>query len=184
MFDSSMHSHGGRLYDTTNTGHMLYFVFFSKNGLKQSVARPSLRFLLSFAKSKNSLSKSCHASPSAGWLISFSLGYCFTLCHCADSDASLVANILFSLGANGKCRNTFYGIFFLSRSFHLDRSQMGQLSSLAYCFLNNTQLLKHTYIESYPKPNSFRRFFASLYDLGSVLHSENASAKASLLRQK
>jgi hypothetical protein len=44
-FDSSMHSHGGRLYGTTNTGHMLYFVFFSKNGLKLSVARPSLRFL-------------------------------------------------------------------------------------------------------------------------------------------
>jgi hypothetical protein len=29
---------------------MLYFVFFSENGLKSSVARPSLRFLTSFAK--------------------------------------------------------------------------------------------------------------------------------------
>jgi hypothetical protein len=47
---------------------------------------------------------------------------------------------------------------------------MGQSPSLAYCFLNSTQLVKHTCIESYPRPNSFIRFFASLYDLGSVLH--------------
>jgi hypothetical protein len=118
--DSSMHSHGGRLYGTTNTGHMLYFVFFSKNGLKPSVERPSLMFLASFAKSRNYLSKSCHASPSVGWLISFSLSCRFTLCHCADSNASLAANILFCLGANGKCCNTFCGIFFLFGSFHLD----------------------------------------------------------------
>src|SRR6185369_14691236 len=44
-FDSCMHTQGGRLYGTTNTGHMLYFVFFSEKGLKPSVARPSLRFL-------------------------------------------------------------------------------------------------------------------------------------------
>jgi hypothetical protein len=160
---------------------MLYFVFFYENGLKPSMARPSLRFLASFANSGNSLLKSCHASPSVGWIISFSLGCCITLCYCADSDASFVANILFNLGANEKCRNTFCVIFFLSRSFHLDRPQMGQSSSLAYCYLNSTQLLKHTCIESYSRPNSFRRFFASLYDLGSVLHSRNAS---SLLQKK
>jgi hypothetical protein len=53
------------------------------------------------------------------------------LCHCASFDASLVANILFSLGANGKWRNTFCGIFFLCGSFHLDKPQTGQLSCLA-----------------------------------------------------
>jgi hypothetical protein len=46
-----------------------------------------------------------------------------TCAICAASDASLVENILFSLGANGKCRNTFWGIFFLSVSFHLERPQ-------------------------------------------------------------
>jgi hypothetical protein len=154
-FDSSMHSHGGKLYGTTNTCHMLYFVFFFENGLKPSMARPSLRFLASFANFRNYLLKSCHASPLAGWLISFSLGCRFTLCHCADSDASLVANILFSLGANGKCLNTLCGIFFLSGSFHLDRPQMGQSSSLAYCFLNTTKFLEHTCTESNPRHNSF-----------------------------
>jgi hypothetical protein len=39
-------------------------------------------------------------------------------------------------------------------------------------------------IESYPRPNSFRRFFASLYDLGSVLHSWNASAKSFTITEK
>jgi hypothetical protein len=179
-----MHSHGGRLYGTTNIGHKLHFVFFFENGLKLSVARPRLRFVASFTKSKNSLSKSCHGSPSAGWLNSFSLGYRFTLCHCADSNASFVANILFSLGANGKRRNTFCGTFFLSQSFHLDRTQMGQPSSLAYCFLNYTQLLKHICIDSYPRPNSFRRFFASLYNLGIVLHSGMLQPKALLLQKK
>jgi hypothetical protein len=28
-----MHAQGGRLYGTTNTGHMLYLVFCSKTGL-------------------------------------------------------------------------------------------------------------------------------------------------------
>jgi hypothetical protein len=163
---------------------MLYFVFFFENGLKPSVARPSLRFLASFAKSRNSLLKSYHTSLSTAWLISFSLGCRFTLCHCAGSEASLVANILFSQGANGKCCNTLCGIFFLSGSFHLERPQMGQSSSLAYCFLNNIQLLEYTCIESYPRPNSFRRFFASLYHLGSVLHSRNASAKSFTIVEK
>jgi hypothetical protein len=109
-----MHSHSGRLYGTTNRGHMLYFVFFSKNGLKPSVARRNLRFLASFAKFRNSLLKSCHTTPTVGWLVSFSIDCRFTLCHCADYDASLVANILFTLGANKKCHKTFCGIFFLS----------------------------------------------------------------------
>jgi hypothetical protein len=73
------------------------------------------------------------------------MGYRFNLCHCAASDASLVENILFSLGANGKCRNTFCGIFFLSASFHLERPQTRQLSSLAYFFLNNTIIVAHMY---------------------------------------
>ena len=114
---------------------MLYLELCSEKGLNPSVASPSLMFLGSFAKSGYTRSKSCHASPSAGWLISFSLGCRFNLCHCACSYASLVANILFSLGANGKCRNTFCGIFFLSGSFHLERSQTGQLLWLAYSFL-------------------------------------------------
>jgi hypothetical protein len=61
---------------------------------------------------------------------------------------------------------------------------MGQSSSLAYFFLNNTQLLKHKCIESYPRPNSFRRFFASLYDLGRVFYFENASAKSFTIVEK
>jgi hypothetical protein len=148
------------------------------------MARQSLRFLASFAKSRNSLWKSCHTSPSVGWVIYFSLGYCFELCHYADFDASLVTNILFSLGANEKCHNTFYAIFFLSGYFHLDRPQMGHSSRLAYYFLNNTQLLKHICIESYPRPNYLKRFFASLHDLGNVLHSGNCSAKSFTIAEK
>ena len=173
-FDYSMHDQGGRLYGTTNTGHMLYFVFFSEKGLNPSIASPSLMFLASLANSGNYLSKSFQASPSAGCLSSFSQGCLFNKCHCASSDASFITNILFSLGANGKCRKTFYGIFFFSGSFHLERQQTGQLSRLAYFFLNDTQLLKQTCIESYPRPNSFRIPFASAYDLGKLLCSGNA----------
>jgi hypothetical protein len=48
-FDSAMHTHGGMLYSRTNTGHILYQLFMLPNGLKPAVARPSLRFLASFA---------------------------------------------------------------------------------------------------------------------------------------
>jgi hypothetical protein len=45
-----MHTHGGMLYDTTNTNHILYEIVMLLNGLKPSVARLSLMFLESFAK--------------------------------------------------------------------------------------------------------------------------------------
>jgi hypothetical protein len=45
-----MHTHGGMLYDTTNTNHILYELVMLLNGLKPSVARLSLMFLESFAK--------------------------------------------------------------------------------------------------------------------------------------
>jgi len=55
------------------------------NALKPSVARPSLMFLASFANHSYFLSNSFHASPSAGWLSSFSTGFLFNLCHCASA---------------------------------------------------------------------------------------------------
>ena len=161
--DCSIHSHGGRLYGTTNTGHMLYEVVMLPNGLKPSVARPSLRFLASSANHRYFLSKSFHASPSAGWLSSFSTGCRFNLCHCASFDVFLEANILFSLGINGKCLNTFLRMRLLpSASFHLDAPHTGPSSFLAYSFRNNTQLFLHTWIKSYPSPMERRKFFASL----------------------
>ena len=50
MLDCSTHSHGGKLYGIRNTGHMLYEELILPNGLKPSVARPSLMFLASSAK--------------------------------------------------------------------------------------------------------------------------------------
>jgi hypothetical protein len=69
-FDSSMHTHGGMLYDTTNTGHKLYELFILQNGLKPWVARPSLRFLASSANSSQLILNSFNASPSTRWLSS------------------------------------------------------------------------------------------------------------------
>jgi hypothetical protein len=56
------------LYGTTNTGHILYEWFMLPNGLKPSVARPSLRFLASLANFFHLLLNSVHASSSVGWL--------------------------------------------------------------------------------------------------------------------
>src|SRR6266498_2913246 len=109
------------------------------NGLKPSVARPSLMFLASAAKSLCFLSKSFHAPPSDGWLSSFSTGFRLSLCHCTSSDVFFERNILCSLGINGKCLNTFSGIcLFPSASFHLEASHTGHLSWLPYCFRNRT----------------------------------------------
>jgi hypothetical protein len=60
-FDSSMHTHGGMLYGTTNSGHILYELVMLPNGLKPSIARPSLRFLASFANFGQVLSKCFYA---------------------------------------------------------------------------------------------------------------------------
>lgn len=94
---------------------MLYEEFILPNGLKPSVARPSLMFLPSFANHSYFLSKSFHVSPSAGWLSSFSNAFLFNKCHCVSSDIFLEAKNLFNLGIIGKCRSTFSGICF----FHL-----------------------------------------------------------------
>ena len=96
-FDSSIHTHGGMLYDTTNTNHILYELVMLPNGLKPSIARPSLMFLASFANSSQFLSKSFHASPSAGWLSSLSTGCHFNMCHCPSFAIFDERNILFSL---------------------------------------------------------------------------------------
>jgi hypothetical protein len=105
-FDSSMHTHGGLLYGTKNTGHILYELFMLPNGLKPSVARPSLRFLASFANSFQLLLNYYHASPSVGWLSSFSL--IFTLIR------AIVYPLLFlmketssSAWKSAECLNTF-----------------------------------------------------------------------------
>src|SRR5579883_65858 len=99
------------------------------NGLNPSVAKPSLRFLASSAKVGNNSSKSFQASPSAGWLISFSTGTRLSLCHRVSSDVALFANILFSLGIRGKYLKTFLGSrLAVSASTHLDSLHFGQLS--------------------------------------------------------
>jgi hypothetical protein len=54
--------------------HIVFCVLLQK-GLNPSVARPSLKFLTSFTG--YSMSKSCHVSALARWLISFSMGYRF-----------------------------------------------------------------------------------------------------------
>src|SRR6187399_2897836 len=119
-----MHAHGGSLYGTTKTGHMLVLMF--PNGLNPSVAMPSFMFLGSAAKSKCILSNTFHASPSAGWLSSLSTGCRFSLCHCTSRDDFFEMNIRCSLGIKGKCLSTFSGIdFFPSASFHLDALHFG-----------------------------------------------------------
>jgi hypothetical protein len=80
-FDSSMHTHGGMLYNTANTDHILYELFMLPNGLKPSVARPSIRFLAPSANFGQLLLNSFHASPSAGWLSSLFTGFLFNWCH-------------------------------------------------------------------------------------------------------
>lgn len=132
------------------------------NGLNPSVARSSWTFLASFANQSYFLSKSFHASPSAGWLSSLCTGFLFNLCHCACSESFLDANILCNLGTTGKCLKTLFGICFLvSSSFHLEAPHTGQLSILANSFLTKTQLFGQTCIESYPSPNARITFFAS-----------------------
>jgi len=84
QLDESVHDHGGRLYTLTSTGHMLYVVFMFPKGLKPSVAKPSLKFLASPAKLGYTLSKCFQASPSTGWLISFSTETRLSLCHRVD----------------------------------------------------------------------------------------------------
>ena len=74
-------SHGARLSGVRSTGHILYWVLMLPNGLNPSVAKASLRFLGSFAESGKVLSKSFHAYPSAGWLITLSTGFLTFLCH-------------------------------------------------------------------------------------------------------
>ena len=69
QFNGFTHSHGGRFRGVTRTGHILYVELTLPNGLKPSMAMASLKFLGSSAKVLCFLSKSCHASSSAGWLI-------------------------------------------------------------------------------------------------------------------
>jgi hypothetical protein len=112
-FDCSTHSHGAKLYGIRNTGHMLYEELILPNGLKSSVARPSLMFLASSTNHPYFLSKSFQASPLVGWISIFSTGFLFNLCHCTSSELFLEEKILLSLGINGKCHKSFSGIFFL-----------------------------------------------------------------------
>jgi hypothetical protein len=72
-FDSSLHTHGGMLYDTTNTGRKLYELVMLPNGLKPSVARPNLRFLASSANFGQLLLKCFHDSPAKVILHRFTL---------------------------------------------------------------------------------------------------------------
>ena len=124
-------------------------------------------FLASSTNHSYFLSKSFHASPSAGWLSSFSTGFLFNLCHCTSSAVLLEEKILFSLGINGKCHKTFSGIFFLaSLSFHLDALQTGHTSF----FLNSSET-EHNYLGTHGlncirAPNARISLFASWYDAG------------------
>jgi hypothetical protein len=58
------------------------------------------------------------------------------------------------------------------------------LSRWAYLFLNKTQWLKHTCVDSYPRPNPFKKLFAWSYDFGSVLCSGKESAKIYKIEEK
>ncbi|CAN0847946.1 hypothetical protein LINGRAHAP2_LOCUS5254, partial [Linum grandiflorum] len=73
MLDKSIpvdfiHSHGGVLYGIRMIGQVLWLLLILPNGLKPSVASPSLRLRGSAAKSGNFKSKVFHASPSRGCL--------------------------------------------------------------------------------------------------------------------
>src|SRR5688572_220378 len=135
QFVGFTHSHGGRLSGVTSTGHILYWVLMLPNGLNPSVAKASLRFLGSFAKPGYFRSKSFHASPSAGWLITLATGFLTFLCHCVSSEVCFEAKILFNLGNSGKCLKTLCGTRFeLVSSFHLDSVHTGHSFNLALTF--------------------------------------------------
>jgi hypothetical protein len=81
QFDGFTLSHGARLSGVRSTGHILYWVLMLPKALNPSIAKENLRFLGSAAKSRNLSSKSFHASPSAGWLITLSTSFLTFLCH-------------------------------------------------------------------------------------------------------
>jgi hypothetical protein len=107
-----------------------------------------------------------HASPSVGWLITFSTGVLTFMCHRVSSEVRFEAYILFNLGKSGKCLSTLCGTCLVPvSSFYLDSLHTGHTFNFAYLDVfesrNNTQLFLHTCMFSYPRLNSRRYFFAS-----------------------
>jgi hypothetical protein len=109
------------------------------NGLKPSVVMASLKFLGSSTKVGCFLSKSYHASLSAGWLISpvfFSRLISF---HSASAAIPWAAKILYNLGIREKCLKTLWETRLLpSVSSHLDSLHFGHACNSSWSPQNNT----------------------------------------------
>ena len=97
QFDGFTHSHGGRFRGVTRIGHILYVKLKLPNGLKPSVAMASLKFLGSSTKNLCFLSKSCHASPSARWIISPIFFSRLVSCYSASAAVPRAAKIFYNL---------------------------------------------------------------------------------------
>ena len=106
QFDGFTHSHGGRFKGVTRTGHILYVELKLPNALKPSVVTASLKFLGSSTKVGCFLSKSCHASSSAGWLISSVFFSRLVSCHSTFAAIPRAIKILYNLRIRGKCFKT------------------------------------------------------------------------------
>ena len=105
-FDGLTHSHGGRFRGVTRTGHILYVELKLPNGLKPSMVTASLKFLGSSVKVLCFLSKSYHASHSAGCLISLVFFSRLVSCHSVSIVVPRAAKILCNLSIRGKCLKT------------------------------------------------------------------------------
>ena len=155
-----MHNQGRKLYAVSTTGHILYDILISPNGLNPSEASPRRTLRGSAAKSGYLSSRFFHVEPSAGCR---KTPYSLTRsrsCHCISSDVCREAYNRFNRSFKGKYRNIFCDTFF-PFGFHLLSLQIGHTSAFSRSFRNNTQLLMHALIISYPMPKRFSFAFAS-----------------------
>lgn len=102
---------GGRLYDITMMGHMLYVVFIYPNGLNPSVANPRLTFWGLIVKFGCCLWKSCQSKPSVECFKKPLFLSFWALCHFICLAILFDMNSLYNLGINRSQRNTLCGIF-------------------------------------------------------------------------
>jgi hypothetical protein len=99
-----LHNRGGRFKIISTIGQMLC-VLLLMNGFMPLVLTAILIFLGSMTKSGFCESMFHHCVASAGCLIILTSCWCFSLCHCNNSDP-LFANQCFKWGIIGKYQNT------------------------------------------------------------------------------
>jgi len=97
-----MYLQGGKLYGIKTTGHTLYELLIFPNGLKPSLARPSLTLRESAAKYGYYESKFFQAIESVGCLIFPSSLKGLSLCHLISLAVLDVTYNCCNLGAKGK----------------------------------------------------------------------------------